>query len=129
MAREDRTVQVGFPFAVTRHGRIADPGYEAHVREMIELVLFTSPGERVNRPEFGCGLLEMIFGPESEAVASAAEYLVQGALKQWLGEVITVRDVDVTPREATLTVRITYQLVGEEELTTATFERETPWQP
>ena len=63
---------------------VADPHYEVHVQQMIELVLFTSPGERVNRPEFGCGLLQLIFGPDSEALASATEYLVQTALHRWL---------------------------------------------
>ena len=78
-AKQRPTVEVGFPFQIDNYGRVADPDYEVHVQQMIELVLFTSPGERVNRPEFGCGLLQLIFGPDSEALASATEYLVQTA--------------------------------------------------
>lgn len=103
-------VEVGFPFRLSRHGRVAEPDYEQHVREMIELVLFTAPGERVNRPDFGCGLLELLFGPATDTVAGATQYVVQGALQRWLGEVIAVQDVQVESRDSSLVIHLVYSL-------------------
>jgi len=116
------TVQVGFPFRISRYGRLADPDYEQHVEEMIELVLFTAPGERVNRPEFGCGLLELIFSPNTESAATATQYLVRGALQRWLGDVITVREVEVEARGGSLGVRIAYVLLADGIERVATFD-------
>ena len=106
-------IEVGFPFRLSRHGRVADPDYEQHVREMIELVLFTAPGERVDRPDFGCGLLELLFGPNTEGVAGATQYVVQGALQRWLGDVISVQDVRVEARDSSLTVHLVYSLLAD----------------
>ena len=50
---------------------------EDHVRDLIEQVLFTTPGERVNRPTFGSGLLQLVFAPNSDALAAATEMTVQ----------------------------------------------------
>lgn len=122
------SVEVGFPFKVDGYGRIADPDYERHVEQMIELLLFTAPGERVNRPDFGCGLLQLIFGPDTESVASATSYLVQGALRQWLGEVIAVRHVEVKPVESNLQISISYVLLRDQQPRVAVFEsRGMPW--
>jgi uncharacterized protein len=115
-------VEVGFPFRVSRYGRLADPDYPRHVEEMIELVLFTAPGERVNRPEFGCGLLEVIFSPNDDAAATATQYLVRGALQRWLGDVVTVREVAVEPKGGSLTVRIAYTLLADRSERTSTFD-------
>lgn len=106
----DALVEVGFPFRLSRYGRVADPDYALHVEQMIELVLFTSPGERVNRPDFGCGLLELVFQPDDTSVAATTQYLVQGSLQRWLGDVISVRQVVVTPREPEIEVRVAYLL-------------------
>lgn len=106
----EATVEVGFPFRISRYGRVVDPSYPDHVEQMIELVLFTSPGERVNRPDFGCGLLELIFQPDDVAVAAATQYLVQGALQRWLGDVLVVREVEVTPIDTQLQVKVVYTL-------------------
>jgi phage baseplate assembly protein W len=117
-----RAVQVGFPLTVNSYGRLADPDYERHVEQMIELVLFTAPGERVNRPDFGCGLLQLIMGPDTAAVASATEYLVRIALQKWLGEVIAVRQVEVTPTDSTLRIKLAYVLLLDQQLRVVTFE-------
>lgn len=130
MVQHPKSVEVGFPFRLDSYGRIFDPDYDQHVEQMIELVLFTAPGERVNRPDFGCGLLQLIFGPDTEAVAAATSYLVQGALQKWLGDVITVRGVEIKPKDTTLSVKISYLLLRDQELRVATFEpRRAPWQP
>ncbi len=128
MERDSR-IEVGFPFQIDSRGRVHDPSHEQHVREMIELVLFTSPGERVNRPDFGCGLLEKVFAADADTMeASALTLMAQASLQQWLGKVISVRTVEVEPRDSTLFVRVEYQLKRDEEIYVATFEpRGAPW--
>jgi phage baseplate assembly protein W len=101
-------MNVDFPYAVDGRGRTAVIEDDPHIRDMIEQVLFTSPGERVNRPTFGCGLLELVFEPNSEELAAATQLQVHGALQQWLGDVIEVQDVTVTAVDAQLTVTVIY---------------------
>lgn len=81
---------------------------DAHIREMIEQLLFTAPGERVNRPDFGVGLAQIIFAPNSAERAAATQFSVQGALQRWLGDVIDVREATVEAEEATLTIKVVY---------------------
>jgi uncharacterized protein len=99
---------LGFAFHFDARGRTAETDDDDHVRDMIELVLFTNPGERVNRPDFGCGLKQLVFAPASNALAAATHQLVHGALLQWLGNVISVESVDVELGDATLTVTVVY---------------------
>ena len=121
-------IEVGFPFQLDTRGRAADPGYERHVREMIELVLFTAPGERVNRPEFGTGLLELVFAAATEDEAGVTQHLARAALQRYLGDVVTVRSLTVEAGDADLTVHLVYELPGLEEPRVATFElRDLPW--
>lgn len=129
-AKRKHTIEVGFPFTIDSYGRVADPDYPLHVEQMIELVLFTVPGERVNRPEFGCGLLQLIFGPDTNAVASATDYLVQMALNRWLGDVIRVQSVEVRPVDSQLQVRIAYVILDEQVERVSVFEAPgVPWEP
>lgn len=99
-----------FPFAVDARGRTATTDADEHVRDLILQVLFTNPGERVNRPEFGCGLKQLVFAPASDALAAATEQLVHGALIRWLDPVISVERVAVAVEEATLEVTVVYRL-------------------
>jgi phage baseplate assembly protein W len=78
------------------------------VRDLIEQVLFTSPGERVNRPAFGTGLRQLVFAPNGDELATATQFLVQGALQQWLGELIRVESVEVSSEDAALRVKVQY---------------------
>ena len=103
-ARTDIT----FPFQVDSHGRTASTGYDDHVRQMIELLLFTSPGERVMLPDFGCGLLDLVFEPNSPELASTLQLSVQAALQRWLGDVITVQRLDVVSQDGQLSVHLSY---------------------
>jgi phage baseplate assembly protein W len=112
-----------FPFAVDARGRTATTGVDDHVRDMIRLVLFTDQGERVNRPEFGCGLKQLVFQPNSDALAAATQQLVQGALLRWLEPVIAVERVEVETDEATLSVRVAYLRRDTGEREEAAFER------
>lgn len=79
-----------------------------HLRDLIEQVLFTSPGERVNRPTFGSGLLQLTFSPNSPQAAAATQMLVQGSLQQWLGDQIVVEAVEVTAVDSSLTVTVQF---------------------
>jgi len=97
-----------FPYGIDGSGRTAATGADAHVRDLIEQVLFTSPGERVMRPDFGSGLLALVFEPGGPEVAATTQYLVQGALEQWLGDVIAVESVSVEAIDAALVVTVTY---------------------
>jgi uncharacterized protein len=101
---------VDFPFKIDNRGRTAATADAEHVRDLVEQVLFTAPGERVNRPSFGSGLLQLVFAPLSDELASATQFLVQGALQQWLGDVIQVEAVEVTGEDSTLGVRVVYTL-------------------
>ena len=101
-------MQVDYPYSVDPRGRTAATGEDEHVRDLVEQVLFTAPGERVNRPGFGSGLLQLVFAPLSDELASATQFLVQGALQQWLGDVIEVEAVEVEGEDSTLGVRVVY---------------------
>ena len=102
------TAYFDFPFHIDGRGRSAEAGVDDHVRDMIYQVLFTNPGERVNRPDFGCGLKQLLFMPNSDALAASTQQLVQGALLRWLQDVISVESVEVSSIESTLEVKVTY---------------------
>ena len=94
------------PLRLDSRGRVATTEADDHVRDMIYQVLFTNPGERVNRPDFGCGLLQLVFEPNSEVLATATQFLVQGALQRWLADVVQVEQVAITSEEERLTVDV-----------------------
>ena len=96
------------PFHLDTRGRSAETGIDDHVRDLIFQVLFTSPGERVNRPDFGCGLKQLVFQPNSDVLATATQQLVQGSLQRWLGEVIDVEKIDVQSVDSRLEVTVVY---------------------
>jgi phage baseplate assembly protein W len=114
---------VGFPWAIGADGRTALADDPTHVRDLIELVLFTSPGERVNRPTFGSGLVQAVFAPGGDEVAAAAQLLVQSALQQWLGDVIQCEAVTVAADDATITVTVQYLIRDANDRRVDTFVR------
>jgi phage baseplate assembly protein W len=116
-------MDLDYPFAIDRRGRTARTGGDEHIRDMIEQFLFTDLQERLNRPDFGAGLLAMVFEPNSEERASAVELRIQAGLLQWLGDLIDVRRVDVEAQEATLRVVVEYVVRRTGEPGTGTFER------
>ncbi len=119
-------MNVDFPYRIDERGRTADVDEDAHVRDLIEQILFTAPGERVNRPTFGSGLLGLVFEPNSEAVVAATEHTVHGALQTWLGDVVVVEGVDVAADEARLEVTVRYVVRRTQEQRVATVVRESP---
>jgi hypothetical protein len=117
-------MNIDFPFHFDARGRMADTTYEDHIRDLIEQVLFTAPGERVNRPTFGSGLLQLVFAPNSPELAAATQFLVQGNLQQWLGDLIEVRAVNVEAIESTLRVQVDYVIRRTQQAQSAQFTQQ-----
>jgi hypothetical protein len=116
-------MNIAYPFRTDTRGRTATAGVDAHIRDMIEQVLFTSQGERVNRPDFGSGLMQLVFAPNSEALVATVQVTVHGALQQWLGDLITVEELSVSAEESTLRVVLRYRNVLDGSARTAEFTR------
>lgn len=115
------TLHIDFPFRFDGRGRTAAAGDTDHVRDLIEQVLLTTPGERVMRPDFGSGLLALLFEPNSSTLAATTQMLVQGALQQHLGHLIAPQSVEVTPDEGVLRVDVRYSLLSDGSAQRASF--------
>jgi phage baseplate assembly protein W len=107
--RHPRT-DIAFPFRADRRGRTAHAAHGEHVHDLIEQLLFTSPGERVMRPDFGCGLLDLVFAPNSPELVSTLELSVQASLQRWLGDLIDVVALDVESTDDAVRVHLSYVL-------------------
>lgn len=101
-------MQLDHPFHIDGRERTAATTEEDHIRDMIELILFTAPGERVMRPDFGAGVLQLVFAPLSQERAAAAQFVIQGALQQHLADRIAVQAVTADAEDSTLRIRISY---------------------
>src|ERR1700722_8309228 len=101
-----------FPYQFDGRGRTQQAALQDYVRQLVEQVLFTSPGERVNLPDFGSGLLQLPFAPNSVEMAAATQFVVQGALQKWLANYVKVQSVVATAQDAVLTVTVTYMLLN-----------------
>ena len=119
-------MNIDFPFHFDERGRTATTDNDDHVRDMIEQLLFTNPGERVNRPDFGSGILQLIFAPNSPELAATLQFTMQAALQQWLGDVIEVQQLEVTSVEASIQVVLRYAIRRTGEVRIETFMRESP---
>ena len=116
-------MNVDYAYGFDSRGRTATTTNDDHIRDMIEQVLFTGPGERVNRPTFGSGVLQLVFAPNSPELAATTQFLVQGALQQWLGDIISVDEVSVEAVDATLTVKVVYTVLRTQQRQAAVFTR------
>lgn len=101
-------MNIDYPLHFDGRGRTAATDDDDHIRDMIEQLLFTNPGERVNRPDFGSGLLQIVFAPNSPELASALQFTTQAALQRFLGDVIDLQSLSVTADDSTLTVAVSY---------------------
>ena len=117
------SLNLAFPFGFDASGHTAQTDPLAHINQMIEQILFTSPGERVNRPTFGSGLLRLVFAPNGDALAAATQLTVQGNLQQWLGDVIQVNEVQVEDVDAELRVVVRYTVRATQESRTDVFRQ------
>lgn len=114
---KENFTSIHYPIAIDGAlGRLQEEvDYPEHVDQLIRQVLFTSPGERINRPDFGCGLKRMVFAPNSEVSASLAQVLIFESLKRWLDPLITVNDVKANAINEVLEIRIVYLLKARQE--------------
>ncbi len=116
-------MNINYPLYFDGRGQTAEATDSDHIRHLIEQVLFTSPGERVNRPTFGSGVMQLLFAPNSDALAAATQVTVQGALQQWLGDVIQVEAVEIKNEDSTLEVIIQYLIRRSQQREIAQFTR------
>jgi uncharacterized protein len=106
------TLNIAFPYQFDGRGRTAQAAIADYVTQLVEQTLFTSPGERVNLPDFGSGLLQLPFAPNSMEMAAATQFAVQGALQKWLGSYLKVQSVTASAQDSTLTVTVSYVLLA-----------------
>jgi phage baseplate assembly protein W len=116
-------MQIAYPFQFDGRRRTAEASDDDHIRQMIEQVLFTAPGERVNRPDFGSGLNALVFAPMDDALAATTQMAVQAALQRWMSSLIQVEAVNVTSVDSTLTVTVQYVVRREQQRQVAQFQR------
>ncbi|HEY2069695.1 MAG TPA: GPW/gp25 family protein [Rhizomicrobium sp.] len=116
-------MNIDFPFHFDGRGRTAATDDADHIRDMIEELLFTSPGERVNRPDFGSGLLQMVFAPNSKELAAALQFTTQAEIQRYLGDLIDLQTLEVQAVDATLTVVVKYVIRATQTAQTQTFAR------
>ena len=115
-------MNVDHPFAFDARGRTTVTDDDDHIRDMIKQLLLTSPGERVNRPDYGSGLLDLVFAPISAELAGALQFSLEAALQQWLGDLIEIRSLDVAGEESTVRIKLEYVVRRTGELQTAVID-------
>ena len=118
------TSNLHYPYQFDGRGRTAEASEEDFIRGLIEQLLFTSPGERVMRPDFGSGVMQLVFAPNSTELAATTQFLVQAALQQYLGNLISLEGVEVESVDATLRVTVRYALRRTGASQVAVFVRE-----
>jgi phage baseplate assembly protein W len=116
-------MDIDFPFSIDAQGRAATTDDDDHIRDMIEQVLFTTPGERVNRPDFGSGLLQLVFAASGPELATALQLTIQAALQRWLGDVLDLTAVDVAAEDSAVVVSVEYVVRRSDTADQATFVR------
>jgi phage baseplate assembly protein W len=116
-------MNVAFPFRFDSRGQTASTDDKDHIRDMIHQLIFTNPGERVNRPDFGSGLLQLVFAPNSPELAATVQFTLQAAIQRWLGDVIEIRNLEVQASDSTLTVDLKYVIRRTNEQQTVTLTR------
>jgi Bacteriophage baseplate protein W len=116
-------MNIDYPYHFDGRGRTASTDDNDHIRDMIEQLLFTNPGERVNRPDFGSGLLQMVFAPNSPELAAALQFTMQAALQRYLGDLIDLKSLEVTAQDSTLNIVVKYLVRRTQESRTETFQR------
>jgi phage baseplate assembly protein W len=106
-------VDLAYPFALdAARGATEVTTYGDHVRDLIEQVLFTNPGERVNRPDFGAGLMRAVFMPEGDQSLATLRAVVLSNLQRWLAQVIAVEGVAIESADTTLSVIVSYRVLA-----------------
>ncbi|MCU0506991.1 MAG: GPW/gp25 family protein [Anaerolineae bacterium] len=117
-------MNIDYPWHFDNKGRTATTGDNEHIRDMLEQLIFTSPGERVNRPELGTGVMQRVFAPNSPEIAAALQFTMQAAIQRWLGDLIELQGLMVESREALqlITIQYTVRRTGQDQVATLTRE-------
>ena len=116
-------MNVAYPWHFDSRGQTATASDEDHVRQMLEQFLFTNPGERVNRPDFGSGLLQLVFAPNSPELAAALQFAMKAGIQKYLGDVISLQDLDVNAQDSTLNITLRYSILPSGAVQVAEFSR------
>jgi uncharacterized protein len=114
MAEEFVGTGVGFPVRTDATGSLALVSGQMEIRESIRLILGTAFGERPMRPEFGCGIHDLVFAPSDNRTAGRAAYEVRSSIERWEPR-INLHDVDVTfdsGDAGTMLISLTYSVRG-----------------
>ena len=119
-------MNIAYPYQFDSAGRTATTDDPTHIRDMIEQLLFTAPGERVNEPDFGSGLLQMVFAPNSNELAAALQFTTQAAIQRYLGDLIDLQQLTVNANDATLSLTVQYIIRSTQQSQTNTFVRSAP---
>ena len=119
-------MNIDFPYHIDGRGRSAETSDDDHIRDMIEQFIFTNAGERVNRPDFGSGLQQLIFAPNSPELASTLQFTMQAGLTRWLGDLIDLQMLDVQSDDSKLYITIQYIVRRTNEAHVAQLERRLP---
>jgi phage baseplate assembly protein W len=114
-------MNLAFPYDLDTSGRTAQTDPLSHIADMIEQILFTSPGERVNRPTFGSGTAQLVFAPNSDVLAAAQQNVIQASLQMWLSDLIRVQSVTVVANDATLQITVVYVVIQTQQQQTQQF--------
>ncbi len=123
MASEDcrDKMNLRYPYQFDSSGHTAPTDLPGHISDMIAQILLTSPGERVNRPTFGCGVTQLVFAPNSDALGAAQQQVIQASLQQWLSDLIRVNAVNVQAQDSKLLITITYTIIQSQQRETEQF--------
>jgi len=114
-------MNIAFPYGFNATGQTAQADPPAHIGDMIQQILFTGPGERVNRPTFGSGTAQLVFAPNSDVLAAAQQQAIQAGLQQWLSDLIRVQSVTVAADESALQVTVQYTVIQSQQQLTQQF--------
>jgi len=114
-------MNIAFPYHFDATGWTAQTDPLTHIRDMIEQILFTAPGERVNRPTFGSGTAQLVFEPNSDVLAATQQQVIQAGLQQWLSDLIRVNSVTVAARDAVLEITVEYTPIATQQPQTQQF--------
>jgi hypothetical protein len=114
-------MNVQYPYGFDGSGHSAQDDLAKHIFDMVEQILLTAPGERVNRPTFGCGVNQLVFAPNSDALAAAQQQVIQASLQQWLSDLIKVNSVSVSAQDSTLLITISYTIIQSQQQQTQQF--------
>lgn len=118
-------INIDYPWRVNGRGRTSLTDTDKHITQMLEQLLFTNPGERVNRPDFGSGLQQLVFAPTSPELAAALQFTLKAAIQRWLSDVLDLQSLIVTSEESTLSITIQYVVRRTGDAQTDTFTRTT----